>query len=132
MKDMLKLARAAVMAVFLLVVVTLIAFAQEAGEAIVPIVDLLDNPIVLFGIGGGTIVTVVISVLKYFGIVGKDAAISSDAANFILSLLVTALGMVTSGMPWGTAIATAFTSIVWAVGAHHRVGHTIQNALGNK
>lgn len=116
----------------MIVVASAVAFASGEGDKIVPIVDLLDNPIVLFGLGGGTIVTVALSILKFLRIVGKDGAIPTLAANFVLSLIVvTAAGMI-AGQDFGTALVAGIAALVSAIGYHETVGHALERAVGKK
>lgn len=130
MRSPVKLVRAALVAVVLFVVMTVVALAQEAE--FVPIIEKLPEQVLLFGASGGAIVTLLISVLKHFGLVGAPRGIAPQAANFILSVLVAAVAGVVGGQPIGAALLTAFTSMVAASGLHETVGHAVAKAAGNR
>lgn len=116
--------RAAVVAVILFVALSIVALAQE-GE-IVPIIDRLPEQVFLFGASGGAIVSLLLSILKYYRVVGQEGYIPTQAANFILSVVVAAVGYVLSGQGFWSALLTAFTSIIAASGIHETVGHGVQ------
>jgi len=115
---------------FLLLFLALPVLASEAGEELVPIIDRLPNEVLLFGASGGAIVTMLISVLKHFGVVGGARGIAPQAANFILSVLVATAAFVVGGQPIGAALLTAFTSMVAASGLHETIGHAAAKIVG--
>lgn len=116
--------RAAVVAVILFVALSIVALAQE-GE-IVPIIDRLPEQVFLFGASGGAIVSLLLSILKYYRIVGQDGYIPTQAANFILSVVVATIAYILSGQGFWSALLSAFTAMVAASGIHETIGHGVQ------
>lgn len=124
MKSTLKeMARLAPAALVLIAVFSVVALAAEGDLA--PIIGLLPEVPILFGVSGGVIVTVLISILKHFKIVGKDGPIPSRVANFLLSVLVAALAMILEGQPVGPALLSALSSMIVAAGLHSEIGHPL-------
>lgn len=114
----------------LVVVATTVVIASD--DELVPIIDRLPEQVFLFGASGGAIVTLLISVLKHFGLVGGTRGIAPQAANFVLSVLVAAVALVVGGQSIGSALLTAFTSMVAASGLHETVGHAVAKTVGNR
>lgn len=115
------------MAWLVLVGLTFVALAAEEPD-LAPIISLLPEEPVLFGVAGGLIVTMLVSLLKHFRIVGKDGPIPSRVANFALSVVVAALAMIVDGQSVGAAFLTALSSIIVAAGAHSEIGHPLYSA----
>lgn len=113
----------------LLLVLALPALA--ADDELVPIIDRLPEQVLLFGASGGAIVMLLLSVLKHFKIVGPEGKIPTQLANFLLSVLVAAVAGIVAGQTIGTALLTAFASMVSASGLYETVGKTVKKAVGN-
>src|SRR5690606_9971510 len=128
---MMKLVKAAVMAAILFAVATFVALAQEGGE-LVPIIDRLPNEVLLFGASGGAIVSLLISVLKHFGVVSKSGPLTPQLANFALSVVVAALASIVAGQSVGAAFLTALASMIAASGLHETVVHSVAKTVGNR
>lgn len=120
--------RAAVMAAVLFVVVTFVALAQD--DELVPIIDRLPEEVFLFGASGGAVVTLLISILKYLGVVGGARGIPSQTAKFVLSVIVAAAVGVVGEQSFGAALLTPFTSMVAVSGLHETVGHAVARVVG--
>src|SRR5690606_10684310 len=105
------------------VVLTLSWVALAAEDVVAPIIDRLPEEILIFGASGGAIVSLLLSVLKYFRIVGQHGYIPTQAANFLLSVAVAAVYYTLQGQPVWAAVLTAFASMVAASGLHETVGH---------
>src|SRR5690606_15331915 len=101
-----------------LVVVVASVFVFAAEEEIIPIIDRLPEEILIFGASGGAIVSLLLSILKYFRIVGKDGVVPTQLANFVLPVIVAAVAYVIAGQPVGQAVLTAFAAMVAASGLH--------------
>lgn len=114
-----------------LVVVVASVFVFAAEEEIIPIIDRLPEEILIFGASGGAIVSLLLSILKYFRIVGKDGVVPTQLANFVLSVIVAAVAYVIAGQPVGQAVLTAFAAMVAASGLHETVGHAAAKVTGN-
>lgn len=115
-----------------LVVVVASVFVFAAEEEIIPIIDRLPEEILIFGASGGAIVSLLLSVLKYFRIVGQHGYIPTQAANFLLSVAVAAVYYTLQGQPVWAAVLTAFASMVAASGLHETVGHAAKSVVGNR
>lgn len=114
-----------------LVVVVASVFVFAAEEEIIPIIDRLPEEILIFGASGGAIVSLLLSILKYFRIVGKDGVVPTQLANFVLPVIVAAVAYVIAGQPVGQAVLTAFAAMVAASGLHETVGHAAAKVTGN-
>ena len=114
-----------------LVVVVASVFVFAAEQEIIPIIDRLPEEILIFGASGGAIVSLLLSILKYFRIVGKDGVVPTQLANFVLSVIVAAVAYVIAGQPVGQAVLTAFAAMVAASGLHETVGHAAAKVTGN-
>lgn len=114
------------------VVLTLSLVALAAEDVVAPIIDRLPEEILIFGASGGAIVSLLLSVLKYFRIVGQHGYIPTQAANFLLSVAVAAVYYTLQGQPVWAAVLTAFASMVAASGLHETVGHAAKSVVGNR
>lgn len=114
------------------VVLTLSLVALADENVVTPIIDNLPEEILIFGASGGAIVSLLLSVLKYFRIVGQHGYIPTQAANFLLSVAVAAVYYTLQGQPVWAAVLTAFASMVAASGLHETVGHAAKSVVGNR
>src|SRR5690606_41471489 len=91
-----------------LVVVVASVFVLAAEDVVAPIIDRLPEEILIFGASGGAIVSLLLSVLKYFRIVGQHGYIPTQAANFLLSVAVAAVYYTLQRQPPWAAGLTPF------------------------
>lgn len=96
-----------------------------------PLINLLPQEVMVYGVSGGTVVTVLISLIRHFG-VHKVIPLPPQGWNFLLSMLVAAGAAMLAGEEVATALLSAFAAMVTASGLHETVGHAAAKVVGNK